>query len=786
MTSRDRAISPVRTVAETIGLAFLYLVIGQVSLLMAIPPGQAAPLWPAAGLALAAIVLLGNRVWLGVLLGAVALNAWNIPTTEVSGGLAGKMLTSLVIGLGATAQAVVGAAVVGAALRRVPQIERLRDLTRCQILGGPVVCVISPSVGVGALMLGGVMAGDAAFLNWLTWWIGDTIGVLLALPLLFIAPGGAFVQRAWRVGLPMGLCVAAVGLAFVHLRNAHRQQTNSEFDRRATLVVERCTREIRDHVSCVESIASFFTASDHVTAEEYLSFVKRDLESSSSLLAVGWAPLVTGTQRDSMVEAVRADGTDAFAITERGDDGALVRATPRDEHFPLRFVEPKAGNEGAIGFDLGSSGPRRDAIERARDAGVHAATRPLPLVGGGDGYGGVVLVAPVYRSVDVPETVEARREAFVGVAAAAFRTDDLVAAAVAGDSADGVLLRLLDVTNGSDPLLLHGATGSNPAPDSESSPSHFLTTHHIPVGGRLWAIEVAADADLVRANLPWGPWGLVIGGMLICVLLGDTLVLVTGREMVVERSVTERTAQLSEANERLAQKNEEMERFTYTVTHDLRSPLMAIQGFAGVLSQELRAGRRENETEYLGRILESSTHMERTIEDLLRLSRLGRAAADPEMIDSAMTARLVLDALGPRVSAAGAEVRVDPGMPRIWADEARVQQVFQNLIENALKYAGVDGRSLEIEIGGELRGDRHLLWVKDNGPGIDPAHHEMVFGLFNRVATGVSGTGLGLSIVRRIAEAHGGAAWVESTEGGGSAFYVSFAAVDEAGQKAAA
>jgi len=222
----------------------------------------------------------------------------------------------------------------------------------------------------------------------------------------------------------------------------------------------------------------------------------------------------------------------------------------------------------------------------------------------------------------------------------------------------------------------------------------------------------------------------------------------------LEESVRRRTAELEA-------KNAELERFAYTISHDLRSPLITISGFAAALEEDLEEGNRQEASDHLHRIRGAADKMAHFLDTLLELSRIERSISPPEPIPMNELVRETIDLLEGILTKQRVEVTLDPHLPQIRGDRQRLRQVLQNLIENAVKYMGAQS-SPHIDIGSRREDDRIVFFVRDNGMGIDPRFHDRVFGLFNQVDPKTPGTGIGLALVRRIIEAHGGRIWVES------------------------
>jgi signal transduction histidine kinase len=211
----------------------------------------------------------------------------------------------------------------------------------------------------------------------------------------------------------------------------------------------------------------------------------------------------------------------------------------------------------------------------------------------------------------------------------------------------------------------------------------------------------------------------------------------------------------------LAAKNAELERFNYTVSHDLKTPLVTIRGFAGLAGTDLAAGRSEAVRKDLGRIVAAADKMHRLLDDLLELSRIGRVVHPPEDVDLGDLVRDAIELLKGQLEPKGVAVQVAADLPVVRADRRRLLEVLQNLLENAGKFTGSQAQP-KIEVGWRHDGAERVFYVRDNGRGIEPRFLERVFGLFEKLDSGGDGTGVGLALVRRIIEAHGGRAWAES------------------------
>lgn len=221
----------------------------------------------------------------------------------------------------------------------------------------------------------------------------------------------------------------------------------------------------------------------------------------------------------------------------------------------------------------------------------------------------------------------------------------------------------------------------------------------------------------------------------------------------------------------LARSNAELEQFASIVSHDLRSPLMSLNGFVELLHRRIAAQVPAEAVELLSHARESANRMKALINSLLEYSRVGKGGIQLGECSAEAALKAALRDLRAVLDAADARVTHDP-LPAVRADEPLLSEVFQNLIENAVKYRG-ECRPLIHVAASEVGGD-FAFTVRDNGAGIPPEHIERVFQIFHRVQTDDSpeaGMGLGLAVCKRIIEKHGGRIWVESRPGAGSTFH---------------
>lgn len=230
----------------------------------------------------------------------------------------------------------------------------------------------------------------------------------------------------------------------------------------------------------------------------------------------------------------------------------------------------------------------------------------------------------------------------------------------------------------------------------------------------------------------------------------------------------------------LEAKNEELDRFAYTISHDLKSPLISIKGFLGLLERDLSAGDMEAVRGDLARIDQASERMRALLTDLLKLSRVGRTVRPRQMVSLGEVAAEAARPLLERHGESSVRFSVAADLPAVYGDRERLVELMDILLGNALQYRGGQPHPA-VDVGVRSDAGEAVIFVRDNGIGIEPRHRERIFGLFERLDPAVEGSGVGLAIARRIVELHGGRIWVESEgPGTGSTFCFTVAPPPEA------
>ena len=221
------------------------------------------------------------------------------------------------------------------------------------------------------------------------------------------------------------------------------------------------------------------------------------------------------------------------------------------------------------------------------------------------------------------------------------------------------------------------------------------------------------------------------------------------------------TTELTQKERELREKSTELERFTYAISHDLKSPLVTVKTFLGYLEEDLARSDADRIGQDILYIRTAADKMRQLLDELIEMSRVGRIANPPVRVTLRQLVKEALSAVAGSIAERGVEVRVGDDDIALYGDRPRLVAIWQNLVENAVKFMG-DQASPRIEMGAELRGRDTVFFARDNGMGIDPRYQAKVFSLFEKLDPRSEGTGLGLALIKRIVELYRGTIWLES------------------------
>lgn len=581
-------------------------------------------------------------------------------------------------------------------------------------------------------------------------------------------------QRIAPLVLVVLVGVALSVAAFLTVRDKEMETIRGDFSLAAKNLSSDLRRTLENNLDVLPLIRALFHGSEYVTREEFREFVTPILVRNPHIVGLGWIPSVSSKQWGEFSQRLK-QGQDI-------DGKELPRHLAQSEtvHFPVYYLDGRHIPQISIGDDLSQRPEILAALKGAAEQGKMTSI-PLSRSDGGS-YGkdhgaeiSFLFFLPVFgknlasRSGDsIVETLSGFIFGFFPLRA--------VAEEVLGRSGDaGIAVSFHDRSRFGSEMAFRSA--------QDMGPRGFVISETFSLADRDLVILSRTLPGFIDQRVSWRPEGTLAIGLVMTALLFLFLISTFRRSAQIEllaEKLSEEVAErkrVAEAREKLVTeleaKNAELERFTYTVSHDLKSPLITIRGFSGLLAKDAEKGDMARVYSDVEQIKRATDKMQQLLEELLELSRIGRLVNPSKTIPLSDLVGEAIEMLTGRIAKGNVEISVQENMPAVYGDRPRLLEVFQNLIDNAVKFMGKQA-SPHVEIWAERKERDIFCYVRDNGIGIPPRYQSKVFGLFERLDQTLEGTGIGLALVKRIIQYHGGRIWIDSEgEGKGSTFILS-------------
>ncbi len=554
------AVSYYALALQIIGLALAYSVTGKLGTFLAIPPGYATAIWPPSGIALASILIYGNRIWPGIFIGAFLVN---FSIALVTGSLSEVFIsvtTTLAMSIGASLQAIAGARLVRRYAGFPNSLTREKEVLLFFLFGGILSTLVNSTIAVSALVAAERVPITNFLTSWGTWWMGDALGVFIFTPLVLIWARRS--TESWRnrrmaITLPSVAMFVLTTVAVFYESQNDSKRIKLEFGQQANELKLALEESILTHINVLRSLESFYAASTSVERDEFRTFVVRPLASLRGIRALEWAPVVLSPERDAFEKSVKHEGYLNFEITEPDTDlnQTILRSGNRPEYVPISFVEPYQNNERALGYDLLSDDLRRAAINQAKDTGEIAVTARISLIQDHGGQHSILAFMPIYRNGLPHQTLEGRRNHILGYIVEAFRVEDIVTVALEQLNKENLSYQLIDETAAGQLLFSSDTKGVNPVTLQEKGlfgrKFSLMGGSDILFGGRVWRFEVFPTLAYFSYHRSDNIWLILLAGLILNSMVSVFVIVSSGRGSLLIGLVEERTAALVESETRL-------------------------------------------------------------------------------------------------------------------------------------------------------------------------------------------------------------------------------------------
>ncbi len=530
---------PITVLRRVLATFVAYGLLSLAALSLAIPPGYASPLYPSAGVALAATLAWGPWQALSAAAAALAVNTY----LSWSGDTGASMWLPPAISVGVALQAWAAAVLVRRHLKAPFTLEKPQQILRFMMIGGPLACFISASVGTLALTQFSAIERDQWLVTWFTWWCGDSLGVLIAAPIVlsFIGqPREEWMPRRITVALPLAATTALLWLAISAVSRWEDERAEATFSRDASALANNVVLGLRRHLDALDAMHGVYLASQEVSRSEFTAASEPWHAKLKGLQALGWHIRVDRREVPALESRMQAEGLPGFRVFDRPEGRSL---TVQDrEVVAMQFVEPMPGNSQALGVNVLSIPAAREAIERARRTGGAVATSGFRLTQETGEQTGVVVYRAVYDGW--PRTEDQRMATMRGLVFVTLRLGDTLDRLV-GESPRGLSLCLYD-------LDADRALAGDPRCPTSASRRTRTQVHLEPFrfAERRWELRIHSEAR-AGVDAGWNTWMFSVLGLLAVAMLGTLLLFITGRTLRIEAAVRDRTRRLEhEVHER--------------------------------------------------------------------------------------------------------------------------------------------------------------------------------------------------------------------------------------------
>lgn len=740
-------------------VAVLYFVGAMLGHSLAIPPNFAAAVWPAAGVALASVMLLrGLAPAIGILIGAIVANTLNVSagdTTEWS-----ALIPGICISIGSVLQATAQWYLYRHFIGRDASWSDPSVLVRFSLLVAIGGSTIAATIGVTTLYFAGVITESQLPFNWVTWLIGDAVGVLLIAPAAHVIFSNRHysLSQKLQILLPFVVILCVVYLLFLksigYAEERRTQILRSDADHLARTIESRLV--ISENK--LSAYAAFFVASEKVYQDEFNEFSSIIMANDDVFHGIGWTEVLDDDGRRQWEEYFRANGYPDYQFMELGANGSLAPAKPRDLYYPVLYIYPFEQNRRAFGLNLAANPARKTALLDAAKLRRPIATAPIVLAQETEKQKAIIMYNPVFSPVS---------QELLGYASGVMRLDGILGESFERASQASLQFNLYDVTDERQPLY--------ESPEQPDSVDHVFSYPEL-FGNRAYELQIYPGKLYPHEGGDWSSYVILTGGFIIAALFLAFVMITTGTIENISRKVKEKTSELMVAAQQANAANEAKSAFLANISHELRTPMNAIIGFIHlVLKSPLNAEQKR----YLRNASMASDTLLALINQTLDYAKI--EAGKMELEDGPVNIRRTEEKMQALFGQLAAEkhlrflTAVDQSVPELLrGDYLRIEQIILNLLSNAFRFTS----SGEVSLSFYYLADDGVLQirVRDTGIGIPKEKLEHIFSAFGQVDVSTSreygGTGLGLSISKRIAKMMNGDILVRSSVGMGSEFCV--------------
>ncbi len=593
-------------------LAALYIITGKFGLLLATPPGYATLIWPPSGVALGMLIIFGWRIWPGILIGSVLLHLYILDINSVDKTMVGLALALGSTALGSTFQALAGYILVRRFIGLPLNLSKIKEIFLLFIICGPLTCIVSASIGTGALFFSHIL-NDASQVvdNWLTWWAGDMLGVLVFLPIILLIPNtkNQLLWRGHKLGTLSILSVLALLIPMMLtfylwkiVSDGVYKQNLTQFKAMAEESEKALIHRMDSYVDVLLGGAGFFAGSKEVDRQEWKAYVDaiQVTKNFPGINGVGYIVDVPKEQVKDYIIKARKGGYPEFEVKPEGK---------YEDFFLITYIEPISTNEPAVGLNIAFEKHRKEGAILSRRTGNTALTKRILLVQDAEKMPGFLLLLPMYKYGTPINNAEERRKNFNGWIYAPFIAKNFMKDLTVSQNK----LFHMRVYDGSTESMSSAIYSDDHFHEDESK-SLFVVRKTIMIQQQLWTISWHSNKEFENHTKNNSPLLVLIGGIIVSFLLLIIVQIAANMYNRANKLAKKMTVELHNSMKNLEANNAELEKakneaenisrmkgeFVSVVSHELRTPLTSIRGSLGLILGSLSKDLPKKVTELVG------------------------------------------------------------------------------------------------------------------------------------------------------------------------------------------